>query len=258
MNNEDRMPFLKHIEELRTRLIYSVVVLAVFFIPSYMFSSYIFDFLMLPVRNNLPPDSYMIFTRPAEGFITYLKVAIFSSFVLAFPFILYQFWKFVSPALYKHEKKILIPFIIFGTIFFLTGAAFCYFLAAPKGLQFLLGEYSSEYVRAFPSIKDALSFLMALMIGFGIVFEFPLVIFILARLGLVTSGWLREKRKYAILLSAIAAAAITPTTDAVSMMFMLVPLFVFYEIGIIVAAVVGKKRKEQKDEEDKEEEDESG
>lgn len=250
MNNEDRMPFLKHLEELRSRLIYSTIAIAVFFIPSYVFSHLIFDFLMLPIRNNLPPDSYMIFTRPAEGFITYLKVSIFSAFVLSFPFILYQFWKFISPALYKHEKKIAIPFIIFGTIFFLTGAAFCYFLAAPKGLEFLLGEYSSEYVRAFPSITEALSFLMSLMIGFGIVFEFPLVIFVLSRLGLVTSGWLREKRKYAILLSAIAAAVITPTTDAISMMFMLVPLFIFYEIGIVVAVVFGKSRKKESSGED--------
>lgn len=256
MNNEERMPFLKHIEELRTRIIYSGIAILIFFIPSYLFSHYIFDFLMLPVRNNLPADSYMIFTRPAEGFITYLKVAIFSAFVFSFPFILLQFWKFISPALYKHEKKIAIPFIVFGTVFFMTGAAFCYFLAAPKGLQFLLGEYSSEYVRAFPSIKEALSFLMSLMIGFGIVFEFPLVIFVLSRLGLVTSGWLREKRKYAILLSSIAAAAITPTTDAISMMFMLVPLFIFYEIGIIVAAVFGKSKRVEPEEEDENEEDE--
>jgi len=246
MNNEGRMSFLTHIEELRTRILYSGIAIALIFMPAYLFSARIFDFLMSPIRNNLPPDSYIIFTNPAEGFVTYLKVSLFASFVASFPFIMYQFWNFISPALYKNEKKIVIPFIIFGTLFFIIGAAFCYYVAAPSGLKFLLGEYSSSYVKAFPSMRETLSFLMSLMIGFGVVFEFPLIIFVLARLGLVGGKWLRDKRKYAMLLSSVVAAAITPTTDALSMMFMLVPLFVFYEIGIIVAAVFGREKRDKK------------
>ena len=239
---EAKMHFLDHIQELRKRIFYSLITMAIFFIPCYAFSKEIFNFLMTPVVTNLPEGSSLIFIRPAEGFFTYLKVSFFAAFFLAFPVILYQIWSFISPALYKNEKKIVIPFIIFGTLFFLFGALFCFYIAAPQGFRFLLGQYSTEFIKAFPTIKEALSFLMSLMIGFGIVFEFPLIIFVLSRIGLVTSSWLRSKRKYAILLSTILAAAITPTTDAISMMFMLIPLFIFYEVGIVVAWIFGKKK----------------
>ncbi len=245
MSTDEKMDFLEHIGELRKRILLSLIPLVVFFIPSYFFSKEVFDFLMVPITKNLPEGSSLIFTRPTEGFITYLKVSIFASFFFSFPFVLYQFWNFISPALYKNEKKIVLPFILFGTVFFVAGSYFCYAVAAPQGFKFLLGEYSTEYVRAFPSIKETLSFLMSLMLGFGVVFEFPLIIFVLARIGLVTSKFLREKRKYAILLSTILAAFITPTTDAISMMFMLVPLFIFYEIGIVVAWIFGKKKEKK-------------
>ncbi|MEQ9619452.1 MAG: twin-arginine translocase subunit TatC [Deltaproteobacteria bacterium] len=241
---ESKMSFLDHLGELRLRILWSLIVVVVLFIPAYVYSTAIFDFLMRPIIDNLPEGSSLIFTRPAEGFITYLKVSLFVALFAAVPFILYQGWKFVAPALYKHEKQIVIPFIFFGTLFFALGAAFCYFVAAPPAFRFLLNEYSSEYVKAFPSIREALSFLMALILGFGIIFEFPLVIFVLARVGVVTSAWLRQKRKYALLLSAVAAALLTPTTDAVSMMFMFVPIIVFYELGILVAWMFGKKRAE--------------
>ncbi len=247
--NEDKMSFLDHLGELRKRLLWSFLAILVFFIPAYAFSNEIFDFLMKPLIENLPEGSSLIFTRPAEGFTTYLKVSFFASVLLAVPFILYQAWKFVAPALYKKEKQIIIPFIFFGSLFFLLGAAFCYYVASPPAFKFLLNEYSSEYVKAFPTISEALSFFMALIFGFGLVFEFPLIIFILARIGVVTSKWLREKRKYAIILSALIAAILTPTTDAVSMMLMFVPIVVFYELGILVAWMFGKKKKEEEEKE---------
>ena len=245
MEKESKMHFFEHIEELRKRLIYAIISIAIFFIPSYYFSKEIFDILMSPIIKTMPEGSSLIFTRPAEGFLTYLKVAIFASFFCSFPVILYQVWSFISPGLYKNEKKIVIPFIFFGTLFFLSGALFCYLVAAPQGFRFLLGEYTTEYVKALPSIKEALAFLMSLMIGFGLIFEFPLATFILARLGVVNSQFLRKNRKYAILLSAVLAAFITPTTDAISMMFMLIPLFIFYEVGIVVAWIFGKKKEEK-------------
>lgn len=248
--NEEKMSFLDHLGELRKRLLWSFLAILVFFIPAYAFSNEIFDFLMKPLIENLPEGSSLIFTRPAEGFTTYLKVSFFASVLLAIPFILYQAWKFVAPALYKKEKQIIIPFIFFGSLFFLSGAAFCYYVASPPAFKFLLNEYSSEYVKAFPTISEALSFFMALIFGFGLVFEFPLIIFILARIGVVTSKWLREKRKYAIILSALLAAILTPTTDAISMMLMFVPIVVFYELGILVAWMFGKKKKEENIEDD--------
>ncbi|MCZ6555373.1 MAG: twin-arginine translocase subunit TatC [Candidatus Dadabacteria bacterium] len=251
------MSFLDHLGELRKRLLWSFLAILVFFIPAYAFSNEIFDFLMKPLIENLPEGSSLIFTRPTEGFTTYLKVSFFASVLLAIPFILYQAWKFVAPALYKKEKQIIIPFIFFGSLFFLLGAAFCYYVASPPAFKFLLNEYSSEYVKAFPTISEALSFFMALIFGFGLVFEFPLIIFILARIGVVTSKWLREKRKYAIILSALIAAILTPTTDAISMMLMFVPIVVFYELGILVAWMFGKKKKEEEEEEKENTEDET-
>ena len=174
MKEESGMNFLEHAEELRKRIIYSVIPILVFFVPCYLFSKQLFDLLMRPIIMSLPEGSSLIFTRPAEGFLTYLKVSLFFSFFLSVPFILYNAWHFVSPALYKREKRVVIPLVTFGTLFFILGALFCYFVAAPQGLRFLLGEYTTEYVKAFPSIKEALSFLSALMIGFGVVFEFPL------------------------------------------------------------------------------------
>ena len=205
---------------------------------------------MKPLIENLPEGSTLIFTRPAEGFTTYLKVSFFAALFLAVPFILYQAWRFIAPALYKEEKQIVIPFIFFGSLFFGLGAAFCYYIASPPAFKFLLNEYSSEYVKAFPTISAALSFFMALIFGFGLVFEFPLIIFILARIGIVTSKWLREKRKYAVVVSAMIAAILTPTTDAISMMLMFVPIIIFYELGILVAWLFGKKKKEDDAEEE--------
>jgi sec-independent protein translocase protein TatC len=239
---ESKMPFLEHLGELRRRILWSLLVVLICFMPAYAFSNQIFEFLMHPIIANLPKGSTLIFTRPAEGFMTYLKVSFFAGLFAAVPFILYQAWRFVAPGLYKHEKQIAIPFILFGTLFFAFGASFCYYVAAPPAFKFLLNEYSSEYVKAFPSITEALSFFMGLLLGFGLIFEFPLVIFVLAKLGIVTSAWLRKQRKYAILISAVAAAVLTPTTDALSMMMMFVPILVFYELGILVAWIFGKKK----------------
>lgn len=246
--NEAKMSFIDHLSELRRRILWSLLVVAVLFIPAFYFSAQIFDFLMEPLIENLPEGSSLIFTRPAEGFTTYLKVAFFAAVIGAVPFILYQAWLFVAPALYKQEKQIVVPFILFGTLFFVAGAAFCYYVASPPAFRFLLNEYSSEYVKAFPTIREALSFFMALIFGFGLVFEFPLIIFILARVGLVTSTWLRKRRKYALLISAVVAALLTPTTDAISMMLMFVPILVFYELGIVVAWLFGKKKSEAQEE----------
>jgi len=241
MTKEVKMPFLKHIEELRKRVLYALIAVIICFIPSYYFSELIFAFLMKPLIESLPEGSTLIFTRPAEGFTTYLKTAFFASLLLSVPVILYQVWKFVAPALYKNEKKILLPFIFFGTLFFLAGGAFCYYVASPPAFNFLLNEYSSEYVKAFPSIREALSFFMALILGFGLIFEFPLISFILAKIGIVTSKMLSQNRRYALLISCVVAAILTPTTDALSMMFMFIPLIIFYELGILVAWVFGKK-----------------
>src|SRR3989304_1257730 len=217
---EIKMTFIEHLEELRKRILWSLAAILICFIVAYNFSKKIFDFLMKPIIENLPQGSTLIFTRPAEGFTTYLRVGFFAALVVA------------------------LPFILFGTIFFGLGAGFCYFIAAPPAFKFLLSEYTSEHVKAFPTIGEALSFFMALIFGFGLVFEFPLIVFVLAKLGIVNSNMLKRKRRYAIVICAILAAIITPTTDACSMVLMLVPLIVVYELGVVVAAIFGKKKEE--------------
>lgn len=244
MTEEERMTFIEHLEELRRRILWSLAVVFVCFAATYNFSNRIFDSLMQPVIRSLPKGSTLIFTKPAEGFTTYLKVALFAAFVLALPFILYQAWRFIGPALYKNEKQIAIPCTCFGVIFFVLGGSFCYFFAAPPAFKFLLSEYSSEYVKAFPTIGEALSFLMIFIFAFGLVFEFPLIVFILARLGIVSAEMLRRKRKLAILINTIVAAVISPSPDVLSMMIMLVPLLIFYELGVIVAWLFEKKKQE--------------
>ena len=148
-----KMSFLDHLTELRKRLLWSLLAVIILFIPAYYFSNQIFDFLMEPLIKNLPEGSSLIFTRPAEGFTTYLKVAFFASLIGAVPVILYQAWQFVAPALYKHEKQIIIPFIFFGTLFFGLGAAFCYYVASPPAFKFLLNEYRHEHQHHGDSIR---------------------------------------------------------------------------------------------------------
>src|SRR5579884_1867414 len=136
MTEEERMTFIEHIEELRKRILWSLAAVIVCFAATYNFSKQIFDFLMRPIIENLPKGSTLIFTRPAEGFTTFLKVALFAALVLALPFILYQAWRFIAPALYKHEKQIAIQFVFFGVIFFVLGASFCISLLHPLHLSF--------------------------------------------------------------------------------------------------------------------------
>ncbi len=243
MTQETNMSFLEHLEELRRRIFKSLVVIVICFAGAYPFREKIFALLMRPLMESLPQGSTLIFTKPAEGFITYLKVALFAGLVVAFPVILYQAWKFIAPALYEHEKRVAIPFIVFGSIFFLGGASFFYFIVSPFVFKYLIFGFSSELVKPFPSIGEVLSFFMTLILAFGIVFEFPLIIFVLARLGLISADTLKRKRKYAIVINAILAAILTPP-DWISMMFLTLPLLVFYEIGILVAQVFGRKREE--------------
>jgi len=243
MDSQEKQPFLGHLEELRKRLIVCAIVVGIGFVISYFFSEKIFQLLIEPLRAVLPEGDHLIFTSLPEMFFTYLKVALVTGVLLAAPFLFYELWMFVAPGLYRNEKKLVVPFVISSTILFVGGALFGYLVVFPLGFKFFIG-FSSEYVKALPSVKQYFSFSLKLLLAFGIVFELPVVIFFLAKLGLVTVDLLKRQRKYAILLTFVAAAILTPP-DVITQCMMAGPLIVLYEIGIFIARFARKKEVEE-------------
>jgi len=240
---EDKKPFLEHLEELRQRLIRCLIAVGVAFVICYIFSKEIFALLTIPLREALPEGSSMIFTNLPEAFFTYLKLSFFSGIFLAFPYILYQAWLFVAPGLYAHEKRYLLPFLIFATFFFVAGAAFGYFVVFPYGFRFFLG-FSTDFIRPAPKVKEYLSFSLTLLLAFGVVFELPVFIFFLSRMGVVDHRMLARNRRYAILIIFIAAA-IFAAPDVITQLMMAAPLLVLYELSVWVAKVFGRKRPDE-------------
>jgi sec-independent protein translocase protein TatC len=241
MNENEKQPFLSHLEELRKRLIHCAIAAGIGFIISYFFSEKLFTILISPLRERLPDGDRLIFTNLPEMFLTYIKTALIAGILLASPVIFYQIWMFIAPGLYQNEKRYIIPFVLFSTILFVGGAFFGYFIVFPFGFQFFLG-YANEYIQALPSVKQYFSFSTKLLFAFGIVFELPVVIFFLSRMGLVTVAFLRKNRKYAILLTFALAAVLTPP-DVITQFMMAVPLLLLYELGIFIAMMAGKKKK---------------
>ncbi len=245
------MTFTEHLEELRKRLFRAVIAAFIGFLACYGFKEYLFDMLMKPLLDVLPPDSTMIYTSLPEAFFTYLKVSFVAGVFLASPYIFYQIWRFIGPGLYDTEKKLIIPIAIFSGFFFIAGGLFAYFIVFPLGFNFFMG-YETEVIRPLPTLREYFSFSIKLLFAFGIAFELPLFIFFLARLGIVTSKGLRKHRKYAILMAFIASALLTPP-DIISQALMSGPLVILYELGILVAYIWGKEKKVRGDEKDKKE-----
>ncbi|MBL7213312.1 MAG: twin-arginine translocase subunit TatC [Desulfobacteraceae bacterium] len=248
MSSEEKQPFMSHLEELRKRLIFCAIAVGVCFVVAYIFSEQLFQLLVLPLREVMPEGEKLIFTNLPEMFFAYLKVAFVAGIMAAAPVIFYQIWLFVAPGLYQKEKKYLIPFVVSSTLLFVGGALFGYFIVFPFGFKFFIG-FANEYVKALPSVKQYFSFSIKLLFAFGIVFELPVVIFFLSKIGIVTPELLRKKRKYAILLTFALAAILTPP-DVITQCMMAVPLIVLYEIGILVAVIARKKKLEDKEAED--------
>jgi sec-independent protein translocase protein TatC len=244
--DETKMSFMDHLEELRRRLIICSIALGIGFLICYGFSQYLFELLAAPLVKSLPKGDKLIYTALTEAFFTYLKVGLIGGALLASPVIFYQLWRFVSPGLYKHEKRFVIPFVVCSSLLFMGGAFFGYSVVFPVGFKYFLG-FSSDYVKALPSMKQYLSFSATLLLGFGLSFELPLVTLLLARMGIVTGDMMRKKRKFAIVAIFVVAAIITPTPDAINQLLMAGPLLVLYEASIILAKVFGKKKTEHKE-----------
>ncbi|WP_462323866.1 twin-arginine translocase subunit TatC [Desulfoplanes sp.] len=243
------MTFTGHLGEFRKRLVHCAIASVVGFLGCYAFAERLFNLLMAPLVKVLPPESTLIFTSLPEAFFTYLKVAFVAGLFVVSPYIFYQIWQFVAPGLYASERKFFVPMAFCSALFFVSGALFGYFVVFPFGFEFFMG-FTTDFIRPMPTIREYLGFSLKLLIAFGVIFELPLFIFFLARLGMVTADGLRKKRKYAILCSFLVSAVLTPP-DVVSQTFMAGPLIILYELSIWVAFFFGKKKTPPAEEETK-------
>jgi len=236
---EAPMTFLEHLEELRRRFVRIMIACGIGFLACYSFAKPLFSLLMAPLVAVLPPDSTLIFTSLPEGFVTYLKVAGVAGVFAVSPYIFTQIWGFIAPGLYEHERKWMIPLAFLSAFFFVGGALFGYYVVFPFGCEFFMG-FADEFIKPMPTLREYLGFSLKLLFAFGLIFELPLFIFFLARLGVVTAEGLRSKRKYAILVCFICSAILTPP-DVMTQTLMAGPLILLYEIGIWVSYFFGKR-----------------
>lgn len=220
----------EHLRELRVRLIRSIWGIFAGAVLCYNFVEHIMGYIRAPIERHLQGGG-LVFTAPADKFIAYLKIAAFCGFILATPWWLYQAWKFVAPGLYAKERKYTLAFILSGSLLFVSGVLFGYFLALPAAFDFLM-MFGDATDKPMITIDHYLSFFTTMLICFGIAFELPLIIIILGMLGIVSQEFLRKNRRYMVVVLAIAAAILTPTPDAVSMFTLLIPLYVLFEISI--------------------------
>jgi len=235
-----QMSFLDHLEELRKRIINSLIAIAVAFGVCWWFSLALFKAVSRPI--NLAGVSSLVASTPTEGFNLQLKLAVMAAIFLAAPFVLGQVWLFISPGLYKHERKYALPFIFFSSLLFVLGGLFGYFIAFPFALQFLIQWEKDMGLTVLINTSEYFDLFIMVELGLAVIFEIPAVIFVLSRIGLVSGPFLLRNTRYAILVSAVIAAVITPTTDIPNMMMMMVPMVGLYLLGVAVAYVFGKKR----------------
>ncbi len=233
------MSFLEHLEELRKRLVRAILAVAIAFALALSHARDILDFLLQPLRPFLGATR-PVFMDLTEPFLLYMKVAFLASLFMAAPVILYQAWAFIAPGLYPRERRYALPFVLFATVFFMGGGAFGYYVGFPLAARFLLG-IAGDFQPAL-RISSLFSFESKIILGLGLVFELPTVIYFLARIGLVTAGFLWHHFKYAVLIIFIIAAVITPTPDVVTQCVFAAPMIVLYLIGILVAHVFGRQR----------------
>lgn len=243
-NTRGEMTVFEHLQELRTRLLWSVLAFAIASVVTWFWFEPILNFLIRPLRNlpesrQLLEGGRLIFTAPTEAFFIRFKVTAFSGFLLALPVILYQFWRFVTPGLYPKEKRYALPFVLTSLILFAAGIAFA-FASLPQAIRLLTGFAPEGALILLPRAADYLSFVLLLVLAFGITFEMPILLLSLMIAGVITSGTLRRGRRYAWMAIVVLAAVITPTQDPLTMSIMALPLGLLYEATILVARLMKK------------------
>jgi len=246
--------FVSHLAELRQRLIHSFIFLIIFFVICYFFSEYIYGFLVDPFAQAVKDDNSnrrLIFTALQETFLTYLKVSFFTAFFVTCPYILMQIWKFVAPGLYKHEKKAIMPYLILTPILFFLGGMLVYYLIMPLAIKFFLSFESTGASTNLPiqleaKVNEYLSLVMKLIFAFGISFQLPVALSLLARIGVVDSDFLRTRRKYVVVIIFATAAILTPP-DPITQIGLAIPLLILYELSIFSVNLIEKKKLEQEE-----------
>jgi sec-independent protein translocase protein TatC len=237
---EVRQPITEHLEELRSRLIRALVAFCAGTAVCYNFSAGIYRLLIRPVTDALPPDSHLVFTELTEAFLTYFKLALWGGFVLSSPVIFYQAWRFVSPGLFRKERRLMGTFAAWSTLGLAAGMCFAYFVAIPSIMTFLF-SFGRSVVLPMPSMKESLSLVLRLLLIFGVMFELPLVLYLAGRGGILPAASLRKWRKGAVLGALLLSAVLTPA-DAVSQVLVSIPLYALYEAGILLCALGERRR----------------
>ncbi len=242
------MGFLDHLEELRRRIIWSFLSVAAGFCVCYWWHDQIFSWMQKPIafalkNHNLPVT--LVYTNPTDPFNMYLKVSLIMGIFVASPFVLYQVWAFIAPGLYKNERKYVGPFMFSTVGLFVAGGYFAYKLVYPAALDFLI-DYSKQFTPMI-TINEYMSLFMTIVLGLGVVFEMPILVFFLALFGIVSPGWMWRNLRYSILVIFIIAAIITPTTDIMNMCIFAAPMIVLYLVSIGVAYMVHPKQRKKRE-----------
>jgi sec-independent protein translocase protein TatC len=232
--------FISHLIELRDRLLHALIAVGVAFIPCFIFARDLYTLLATPLIAKLPAGSQMIATDVTGAFLVPMKVAMMVAFLVALPYVLHQLWAFVAPGLYQNEKKLAIPLIVTSTLLFFVGMAFAYFAVFPMVFKFVVG-YTPEGVAMMTDINNYLSFVLTLFLAFGMTFETPVAVIILVRMGIVTVEKLREIRPYVVVGAFVVGAIFTPP-DIVSQFMLAIPIWILYEVGIIMASMMVKAK----------------
>jgi sec-independent protein translocase protein TatC len=234
------MSFIEHLEELRRRLIWSLVFVAAAFAVCWVFAGDLYDIASAPIRSN--PAVTLSISRPQDIFSLYVKVTMVAAIFLSAPLVLVQAWMFISPGLYPHERRYAIPFVLFASVLFVCGGAFGYYIAFPTAVRFLHDSILQSHQTPIIDAGEYFNLFFTIIVALGIVFQIPAVIFVLSRIGLVSAGLLTRKLKYAVFASVVIAAVITPTGDPGNMLIIAAPMVALYVVGIGVAWVFGRRR----------------
>ena len=250
-DKEKKSSFIEHLTELRSRLVKSIIYLFIFFLICYFFAENIYSFLVAPYADAVKNDGLdrrMIFTALHETFITYLKVAFFAAMFVSSPIILTQIWKFVAPGLYKNEKRALLPYLVATPTLFLFGGMLVYYLIMPLAIKFFLSFETSSHLGSLPiqleaKVNEYLSLIMRLIFAFGISFQLPVLLSLLARVGFIDSEYLKKRRKYVIVIIFAVAAILTPP-DPITQIGLGIPLLILYELSILSVKMIEKKKRD--------------